>query len=131
MLLRREPDMDDNMLDSLSGVPEQAVRPSQSPPPSDLLDDVWGDELASEDHERVLTPYGAHAHPSDMHRLQREHSTAGYREGITVAKAQSIQEGFDEGFGLGATVGARAGQLLGLLEGVANALHLAEYKDAK
>ncbi|ROV93405.1 hypothetical protein VMCG_08433 [Cytospora schulzeri] len=61
-------------------------------------------------------------HPSDIHRLRQEHTTAGYREGITVAKASSVQAGFDEGFGLGATIGLRVGYLLGVLEGIAAAL---------
>lgn len=64
-------------------------------------------------------------HPSDVHRLQQEHTTAGYRDGVTVAKASSVQAGFDEGFGLGATIGLKAGRLLGLLEGVAGALRSA------
>lgn len=63
-----------------------------------------------------------HHHPSDMHRLRQEHTTAGYREGITAAKGGSVQAGFDEGFGLGATIGLRVGYLLGVLEGVAAAL---------
>ncbi len=61
-------------------------------------------------------------HPSDVRRLQRDAIPAGYRDGITVAKATSIQAGFDEGFGLGATIGAQIGKLLGLLEGIASAL---------
>ncbi|KOS17606.1 Uncharacterized protein ESCO_003281 [Escovopsis weberi] len=62
------------------------------------------------------------AHPSDMHRLQTEHITAGYREGISTAKAATVQQGFDEGFSLGATIGMAAGRLLGTLEGIAEAL---------
>lgn len=65
---------------------------------------------------------GTRNHPSDMHRLQQEHTTAGYRDGITVAKAQSVQAGFDEGFSLGAVIGMKAGYLLGVLEGIAGAL---------
>lgn len=57
-----------------------------------------------------------------MPRLQQEHETAGYRDGITAAKATSVQAGFDEGYGLGATIGLRAGELLGVLEGLANAV---------
>ncbi|KAI0007054.1 essential protein Yae1 [Xylariaceae sp. FL0662B] len=58
----------------------------------------------------------------DARRLRAQHSTEGYREGITAGKAESIQAGFDEGYGLGANVGLRAGQVLGLLEGIAAAL---------
>ncbi|KAG8156971.1 hypothetical protein KVR01_013193 [Diaporthe batatas] len=64
----------------------------------------------------------AHHHPSDIHRLRQSHATAGYREGITAAKAGSVQAGFDEGFGVGGAVGLRVGWLLGVLEGVAAAL---------
>ncbi|KAG6014692.1 hypothetical protein E4U43_006248 [Claviceps pusilla] len=92
------------------------------------LDDVFGSAPASP------TETAAHSisHPSDVPRLQTEHTTAGYREGITVAKESSVQAGFDEGFSLGAALGAQAGQLLGLVEGIADALktHVAETADA-
>lgn len=70
--------------------------------------------------------------PSDMRRLEIEHTTAGYREGITAAKVSSVQVGFDEGFSLGATIGSQAGQLLGMIEGIADALkgHTAEAAEA-
>ncbi|KAH6607160.1 abc1 domain-containing [Trichoderma cornu-damae] len=61
-------------------------------------------------------------HPSDMRRLETEHTTAGYREGISAAKERTVQAGFDEGFSLGATIGLAAGQLLGTLEGIDDAL---------
>lgn len=57
-----------------------------------------------------------------MSRLQAEHSTSGYREGVSVAKEASIQPGFDEGFSLGASIGQKAGHLVGILEGISNAL---------
>lgn len=95
--------------------------------PNDTLDDVWGSEPASPTtHEHPDA-----VHPSDMLRLQREHTTAGYREGITVAKDGSIQKGFDEGFSLGASVGLVAGQLLGLLEGIAEAVRGRDDDEAK
>ncbi|KAK5663790.1 hypothetical protein OQA88_4222 [Cercophora sp. LCS_1] len=74
------------------------------------MDDIW-DNGHTELNE-----------PSDLPRLQQAHSTAGYRDGITAAKASTVQAGFDEGYGLGATIGLRAGELLGLLEGIASAL---------
>ncbi|KJZ75751.1 hypothetical protein HIM_04908 [Hirsutella minnesotensis 3608] len=80
------------------------------------LDDVF--ESAPSEHRSVQEA----AHPSDMPRLQSEHTTAGYREGITLAKESTIQAGFDEGFGLGATIGLRAGRLLGMLEGIQEAI---------
>ncbi|KAK4152526.1 hypothetical protein C8A00DRAFT_44422 [Chaetomidium leptoderma] len=61
---------------------------------------------------------------SDMPRLSQAHHTAGYRDGIALAKARTAQQGFDEGYPLGATIGARAGQLLGVLEGLAGAVGL-------
>jgi len=99
-------------------------------PASDPLDDVFGagdDASPGPDGPRPRRPDAArapdapHSHPSDLVRLRQQHVTAGYRDGVTAAKADSIQAGFDEGFGLGAAVGARAGELLGLLEGLARA----------
>ena len=102
---------------------------------NDDNDDVWGDDDDSHSnshshshshahenchHEPAARRggRGGHGHPSDVPRLRQEHTTAGYRDGITVAKAEHVQAGFDEGFGLGATIGAVAGQLLGVLEGL-------------
>ncbi|KAK0753813.1 hypothetical protein B0T18DRAFT_484449 [Schizothecium vesticola] len=70
----------------------------------------------------TTTPHTHPDHPSDIPRLQQSHTTAGYRDGITTAKASSVQPGFDEGFSLGATIGSRAGDLVGVLEGVVSAL---------
>ncbi|CAK7237257.1 Essential protein Yae1, N terminal [Sporothrix bragantina] len=61
-------------------------------------------------------------HPSDMNRLQQEHSTAGYREGLSAGKNKTLQEGFDEGYPLGAALGTMVGGLLGMLEGLVVAL---------
>ncbi|KAL0475534.1 hypothetical protein QR685DRAFT_568306 [Neurospora intermedia] len=103
-------------------------------------DDVWGDDSHShshshEDHhhhhEATVRGHGGHNHPSDIPRLQQEHTTAGYRDGITVAKAEHVQAGFDEGFGLGATIGAMAGQLLGVLEGLSFSLGSSSSLSAK
>lgn len=57
-----------------------------------------------------------HRHPSDMNRLQQEHSTAGYREGLNEGKNSTLQAGFDEGYSLGAAIGGVVGELLGMLE---------------
>ncbi|UNI24321.1 Essential protein Yae1, N terminal [Purpureocillium takamizusanense] len=86
----------------------------------ELLDDVFGSESPSPS-TRHQDLWGA-AHPSDMHRLETEHATAGYREGITASKESSMQAGFDEGFSLGAAIGLQVGQLLGTLEAVSDAL---------
>uniref|UniRef100_A0A8H7NJW2 Protein YAE1 n=1 Tax=Bionectria ochroleuca TaxID=29856 RepID=A0A8H7NJW2_BIOOC len=79
---------------------------------NDTLDDIFGgDDLQpAEDY-----------HPSDMRRLETEHTTAGYREGIALGKEATLQQGFDEGYSVGAALGLQAGQLLGLLEGIAEA----------
>ncbi|OTB07290.1 hypothetical protein M426DRAFT_317975 [Hypoxylon sp. CI-4A] len=80
--------------------------------------DVLGDD-------NQLSPHFTHSdNPAslDSRRLQTQHTTEGYRDGITAGKVESIQAGFDEGFSLGANVGLKAGQLLGLLEGLSAAL---------
>ncbi|ETS78498.1 hypothetical protein PFICI_10560 [Pestalotiopsis fici W106-1] len=96
----------------------------------DFLDDVFGSDAGSAVFDG--SEHGAEAresHPSDTRRLQAEHTTAGYRDGITAAKAKSIQAGFDEGFGLGANIGLKAGQVLGFLEGITSALRAADRDD--
>lgn len=97
----------------------------------DPLDDVFGSDTGSPVFESEPDPdQGAReSHPSDVRRLQAEHATAGYRDGITEAKSKSIQAGFDEGFSLGAAIGLKAGQVLGYLEGLAGALRSANEED--
>ncbi|KAK2001204.1 essential protein Yae1 [Colletotrichum falcatum] len=90
------------------------------PEAQEMFDDVWGSEPDSPTNMPRDAPTGTH--PGDIPRLQAEHTTAGYREGVTVAKAKSIQAGFDEGFSLGAEIGSLAGQIVGVLEGIAAAL---------
>jgi hypothetical protein len=83
---------------------------------NDGLDDVFGgDEF--EDAEN--------SHP-DIRRLETDHSTAGYREGVHIGKQETLQKGFDEGYPLGAAIGLQAGQIVGLLEGIAEALKAAK-----
>lgn len=140
MLLRQsEPaDVDGYISAAAMGSPGH---PQDAAPRTDPLDDVFGSDGDDNNHDapvfeddvdeaavshiriaRGTAGPGAQNHPSDIHRLRQEHTTAGYREGITVAKGASIQAGFDEGFGLGATIGLKVGYLLGVLEGVAAAL---------
>ncbi|KAI3401194.1 hypothetical protein diail_11899 [Diaporthe ilicicola] len=143
MLLRQsEPaDVDGYISAAAMSSPEQTQ--DTAAPRTDPLDDVFGSDGDDEggapvffegddaeaSHIRIVAreTSAAHSnqHPSDIHRLRQEHTTAGYREGITVAKATSIQAGFDEGFGLGATIGLKVGHLLGVLEGIAAALRKA------
>lgn len=141
MLLRQSEPADLDGYVSAAAMGSPGHNNDAAAPRADPLDDVFGsdgdDNDSSpvfeggddEDHPpQIRIIRGAPAavqqnqHPSDMHRLRQEHTTAGYREGITVAKGTSIQAGFDEGFGLGATIGLRVGYLLGVLEGVAAAL---------
>lgn len=120
MLLRSTPDPE--IFNSM----EHTASRSPSPPQdvtshdNDALDDVWGSSPSSP--SLLPSQHTSSHHPSDIPRLQQEHATAGYRDGITSAKAASAQAGFDEGFGLGAVVGARAGRVLGVVEGLAGAV---------
>lgn len=119
MLLRSTPDPD--IFTSMAGSASRSPSP-HAPPTShdnDALDDVWGGDSPPPSSPSRHT---SHHHPSDIPRLQQEHATAGYRDGITAAKAASAQAGFDEGFGLGAVIGARAGRVLGVIEGLAGAV---------
>ncbi|KAK6069689.1 hypothetical protein SCUP515_08870 [Seiridium cupressi] len=103
----------------------QLVSAGETPRPlNDPLDDVFGSDSGSPIFESDDRTEARESHPSDIRRLQTEHSTAGYRDGITAAKAKSIQAGFDEGFSLGATIGLKGGQMLGLLEGITGALRV-------
>src|SRR5438034_4243974 len=56
--------------------------------------------------------------PSELPVLRRQHVTAGYRDGISIAKSEHVQRGFDVGFPVGAVLGIRAGVVLGILEGL-------------
>ena len=54
---------------------------------------------------------------SDLPSIRRQHMTSGYREGLSVGKAQVIQSGFDAGYPIGVEIALRAGKVLGVLEG--------------
>lgn len=62
------------------------------------------------------------AEPSDLPSLRRQHVTAGYRDGVTAAKGEHVQRGFDKGYPVGAELGVRVGIVLGVLEGLVKAL---------
>lgn len=55
---------------------------------------------------------------SDIPTLRRQHMTDGYREGLSIGKAQVMQDGFDVGYPVGVEVGMRVGVVLGVLEGI-------------
>lgn len=59
---------------------------------------------------------------SDVPSLRRQHMTSGYREGLSVGKAQVMQAGFDAGYPFGVEIGLRVGTVLGALEGILAAL---------
>lgn len=84
----------------------------QQQPVVDTLDDIFGSTPPSSTVDR------AHAEPSDLPALRRRHVTEGYRDGVTQAKAEHMQRGFDRGYPVGAELGMRVGIILGVLEGV-------------
>lgn len=92
--------------------------PPGPPTRTTTLDDVFGDHDAAPHHDAPREE----ATLSDMPRLEREHATAGYRDGVTAAKGASVQAGFDEGFSLGAEIGKKVGEMVGLLEGIYEAV---------
>jgi hypothetical protein len=66
--------------------------------------------------QRTPSPFHDSA---DLRSLHHQHSTLGYRDGITTSKAAFVQAGFDEGYPLGGRIGLRVGRLLGVLHGLA------------
>jgi hypothetical protein len=122
MFLQRTSSEDNVYASMHSGMDEPTTTTTTTTTTTDPFEDVFGpDNEQPSQHDAADR---SAAHPSDMSRLEQQHVTAGYRDGVTAAKAASIQAGFDEGFGLGATVGLRAGELLGVLEGIAQALRV-------
>ncbi|KAL9627309.1 MAG: hypothetical protein Q9204_006660, partial [Flavoplaca sp. TL-2023a] len=91
--------------------------PPSASPPNNNLSDVFSDSPPTS----PLTTINTHrTDPSDIPRLRAIHSTEGYREGISYAKHQAAQPGFDEAYPLGAILGLRVGYILGVLEGLRN-----------
>ncbi|KAI1905628.1 Essential protein Yae1, N terminal [Ophidiomyces ophidiicola] len=113
-----------DMQASAAASPSTAVSsPAHSDGPPRGLDDIFG---SSPTHTPGASPSdaapapGSLAEPSDVPSLRRQHVTAGYRDGIAVAKTDHVQRGFDTGFPIGAQLGVRAGVVLGVLEGLVN-----------
>ncbi|EEH35613.2 hypothetical protein PAAG_06660 [Paracoccidioides lutzii Pb01] len=94
----------------------QHQEPSISP-----LDDIFDTSLPIFEEASVQgnRTNMSDSEPSDLPSLRRQHVTAGYRDGITVAKSEHVQRGFDAGFPVGAELGLRVGIVLGVLEGMA------------
>lgn len=68
------------------------------------MSDIWDDEEVREA-------------PSEVTRVQRDHSQAGYLAGVTKAKDESLQEGFNAGYPIGGQLGLSIGRILGYLQG--------------
>jgi hypothetical protein len=101
--------------------------PAPHPSDENNLDDIWGSSPSSSTSETFLSDANhIRNEPSDIPRLRSEHSTSGYRDGLSTAKNTTIQEGFDEGYSLGAVMGLEVGIVLGLLEGIYNAVRSSE-----
>ncbi|EFE39176.1 essential protein Yae1, putative [Trichophyton verrucosum HKI 0517] len=81
--------------------------------------DEDGDMLGSRAGENTVPSL---AESSDLPSLRRQHVTAGYRDGVTAAKGEHVQRGFDKGYPVGAELGVRVGIVLGVLEGLVKAL---------
>ncbi|KAI4273094.1 MAG: hypothetical protein LQ337_004857 [Flavoplaca oasis] len=92
--------------------------PPSASPPSNNLSDVFSDSPPTSPSSTINTHP---TEPSDIPRLRAIHSTEGYREGISYAKQQAAQPGFDEAYPLGAILGLRVGYIFGVLEGLRNA----------
>lgn len=69
-----------------------------------IMSDIWDDEEVREA-------------PSEVTRVQRDHSQAGYLAGVTKAKDESLQEGFNSGYPIGGELGLSIGRVLGFLQG--------------
>ena len=98
-----------------SGTEDATFTPPSTPPTPDpsFLSDVFSTTPPQ-------TPFSSlnEEQPSDIPRLRSIHATAGYRDGVSEAKGQSLQAGFDEGYSIGAAFGLRVGCLLGAVEGL-------------
>lgn len=124
---------DDSFPPITMSFPNAESSPPPSPPPSNYnasnsLDDIFGSAPPSPTFPSVSSPRSHPSEPanystepSEIPRLRSEHSTAGYRDGLSIAKGKHVQDGFDEGFSLGAVLGLRVGEILGVLEGILGA----------
>ncbi|KAJ5469694.1 Protein yae1 [Penicillium diatomitis] len=89
------------------------------------LDDIFGSSPPRETQRQSdpnATDSKTTTEPSDLPSLRRQHVTAGYRDGVSTAKGEHVQRGFDAGFPVGAQLGMRAGTILGILEGILRGL---------
>ncbi|OCK81676.1 hypothetical protein K432DRAFT_278506, partial [Lepidopterella palustris CBS 459.81] len=99
-----------------------------SPPARQIenpLDDIYGSAPTSPLLHPTNPSASHHLHPetlTDLPLQRRQHTTSGYRDGLSSSKTVHVQSGFDEGYSLGASLGQRVGYILGALEGMVVAL---------
>lgn len=89
-----------------------------SPQANNSLDDIFGSSPPHENEKIPQQPSSQAPEPSDLPSLRRQHVTAGYRDGVSAAKGEHVQHGFDAGFPIGAQLGMRAGTVIGIIEGL-------------
>ncbi|KAF7181313.1 hypothetical protein CNMCM7691_000531 [Aspergillus felis] len=87
-------------------------------PQANSLDDIFGSSPPHENEKFPQQPSSQAPEPSDLPSLRRQHVTAGYRDGVSAAKGEHVQHGFDAGFPIGAQLGMRAGTVIGIIEGL-------------
>ncbi|GFF37692.1 uncharacterized protein yae1 [Aspergillus udagawae] len=87
-------------------------------PQANSLDDIFGSSPPHENENLPQQPSSQAPEPSDLPSLRRQHVTAGYRDGVSAAKGEHVQRGFDAGFPIGAQLGMRAGTVIGIIEGL-------------
>lgn len=87
-------------------------------PQTNSLDDIFGSSPPHENEKASQQPFSQAPEPSDLPSLRRQHVTAGYRDGVSAAKGEHVQHGFDAGFPVGAQLGMRAGTVIGIIEGL-------------
>ncbi|SCU86822.1 LAFA_0E03246g1_1 [Lachancea sp. 'fantastica'] len=72
--------------------------------------DIWATDLevSSSEFQRQET--------AEIRKLRSIHSKRGYVDGITSAKEDNLQEGFDSSYSVGSNLGTRIGVVLGELQ---------------
>lgn len=111
----------------MSSTSSPVAKHSSSTPPTlvspETDDDIWGADSPPRQASPSLEDASRrHDILSDAPLVRRQQVTAGYREGVSIGKAQTMQNGFDQGYPLGAEIGLRVGYIKGVLEGIALSL---------
>lgn len=108
---------------TMSSTSSPPAKISSSTPPSSVSpepdDDIWGSDSPSASASPALgNPVRRDEILSDAPLVRRQQLTNGYREGVSIGKAQTMQDGFDQGYPLGAEIGLKVGYIKGVLEGI-------------